>query len=39
MKQRIKKLFTHYALRITHHGSGGFTLIELAMVLVVVPIL
>ncbi|OGW21736.1 MAG: hypothetical protein A2Z82_00050 [Nitrospirae bacterium GWA2_46_11] len=38
MKQEIKKLFAHHALCITHRGSGGFTLIELAMVLVVIGI-
>lgn len=39
MKQKIRKLFTHNASLLTHHGSKGFTLIEIAMVLVVIGIL
>lgn len=39
MKQKIKKLFTHNASGVTYYERGGFTLIEIAIVLIILGIL
>lgn len=39
MKQKIRKIFAYHTSRIPHYRSSGFTLIELAIVLVVIGLL